>query len=223
MSQDSCRRRAIGMKKLALIAVVLLASGLLLLFLQDFYVSEGEAADFTVVDIDGESFTLSERRGKVVLLEFMTTTCEVCKAVTKNLKVIRESYNENELVIISISISLADNDSLLRDYRETYQANWILAMDTQDLRSSYNVRSVPLMYFIDGRGRIASVNLGFLDTGQISGRIDQAISLTDPMRTVALPIFSFSLVGIALGMFFHIGYKNRKLQKRQLFGDSGNK
>ena len=157
MSQNPCRRCTIGMKKLALIAVVLLASGSLLLFLQDFYISEGVATDFTVVDIDGNSFTLSERRGKVVLLEFMTTTCEVCKEVTKNLKVIRESYNERELVIISISISPADNDSLLRDYRETYQANWILAMDTQDLRHSYNARSVRS---IDGEVSVLINELG---------------------------------------------------------------
>lgn len=210
------------MKKLALIAGVLLALGLVLLFPQDFYVSEGVATDFTLIDIEGNAFTLSEQRGKVVLLEFMTTTCEVCKEETKIFKVIRESYSESELVIVSVSISPADNDSLLWDYRETYQANWIFAMDTENLSLSYSVRSVPLMYFVDGRGRIASINLGFLDTNQVSSRIDQASSLTDPMRTLVLPIISLSLVGIALGSFFYIGYRNREQIKRQLFGDSEN-
>ncbi|MFQ6107013.1 MAG: peroxiredoxin family protein [Thermoplasmata archaeon] len=210
------------MKKLALTAVVLLALGSLLLFLQDFYISEGVATDFTVVDIDGNSFTLSEQRGKVVLLEFMTTTCDVCKAVTENLKTTREVYSESELLIISISISPADNDILLRDYRDTYQANWIFAMARQDLRLSYEARSVPLLYFIDGRGRIASIYLGYLDTGQISGRIDQAMSMTDPMRMVVLPVISLSLVGAALGSFLFIGYRNREQIKRQLFGDSRN-
>ncbi len=210
------------MKKLILVAVLMLAFGLILLLLQDFYLSEGVAEDFTVVDVGGTDFTLSEQRGKVVLLEFMTTTCEVCKEVTKVLKVTRQSYSESELAIISISVSVADNDSLLRDYIETYGASWIFAMDTQELASSYRVRSVPLMYFIDARGRIASTNLGFLNNEHVSSRIDQAVGMTDPLRTVALPVFSLSLVGIALATLTYVAYGSRKEIKRQLFGDSGN-
>jgi peroxiredoxin len=207
------------MKKFALTATLLLASGMILFYTQDLYVSEGAAEDFTVVDIDGVAFSLSEQRGKVVLLEFMTTTCEVCKEVTENLKIVRQSFSENKLVIISISISPADTNSLLRDYRGTYQAEWILAMDTLDLRSSYGVRSVPLMYFLDSRGRITSSYLEFLDANQISGRIDQAASMTDPMRTVVLPGISISLVAVALGLLFYMGYK-RKSKERKLPSDT---
>ncbi|MFQ5910148.1 MAG: TlpA family protein disulfide reductase [Thermoplasmata archaeon] len=209
------------MKRTALVAVILLAMGLTLLFLSDFYISEGAASDFTLVDIDGYPFTLSEHRGKVVLVEFMTTTCEVCKAEMEILKTIRQSYDESDLVIVSMSISPADNDSLLRDYRETHQANWTFLMDTANVRYTYRVSNVPHMYFIDGKGRIASSNLGYLDTEQVSSRIEQAISLTGPMPTLFLPIFSLSLVGIAFGVFLYLGFVNREQIKKQLFGNSG--
>ncbi len=174
--------------------------------LRDYF--NGESVDFGGLKTDFSGYTDFQRK--------------VLKAVMTIPQGEVRSYSESELAIISISVSVADNDSLLRDYIETYGASWIFAMDTQELASSYRVRSVPLMYFIDARGRIASTNLGFLDNEQVSSRIDQAVGMTDPLRTVALPVFSFSLVGIALGLFFHIGYRNRKLIKRQLFGDSGN-
>ena len=38
-----------------------------------------EAPDFTVTTIDGEKYTLSEFRGKVVMLQFTASWCRVCR------------------------------------------------------------------------------------------------------------------------------------------------
>ena len=38
------------------------------------------APDFTLTDVDGKTFRLSDQQGKVVVLEFMRTTCSACVA-----------------------------------------------------------------------------------------------------------------------------------------------
>ena len=200
------------MKKAALIAMVLLASGLTLLFL-----IEEPAPDFTGADVFGQDFTLSEQRGRVVILNFMFTTCPACENETKFLKGVRGVYSESDLVIVSISVSLSDNNEILRTYRESWEANWTFLMDPGDVTESYGVRSVPHMFVIDGSGRISSSHSDILDTEDVSSLIDNARSRGDP---IVIVILSVALIGAALGIFFYLGYTNRDLIKKRLVGGS---
>ncbi|MFQ6106322.1 MAG: TlpA family protein disulfide reductase [Thermoplasmata archaeon] len=208
------------MRRIALTAVVLLGLGLVLLLSLDFYVAEtASAADFTVMDIDGNDFTLSDNRGKIVLLEFMTIDCPSCADQTEKLKPVREKYDETEVIIISLSVSPLDNASTLQDYRNAHQADWMFAADVEDVAYSYGVDSVPHMCIISGDGRIASTYSGPpLGADEVSSRIDQAIFLTDPVRTIALPVLSLGLILAALCLLIFLGYTKRSIIKEQLFG-----
>lgn len=201
------------MKKAVLIAMVLLASGLTLLFL-----IEEPAPDFTGADVYGQDFTLSEQRGRVVILNFMFTTCEACQLETESLKGVRGVYSESDLVIVSISVSLSDSNVILRTYRESREANWIFLMDPGDVTDSYGVRSVPHMFVIDGSGRIASSHADVLDMEEVSSLIDNARSRGDP---IVIIILSVALIGAALGIFFYLGYTNWDMIKERLVGGSG--
>jgi len=205
--------QAVTMKKAALIAMILLASGLTLLFL-----IEEPAPDFTGDDVDGRDFTLSEQRGKVVILNFMFTTCDACKLETEVLKDVRGVYSESDLVIVSISVSLADNNEILRTFRESWEANWTFLMDPGNVADSYGVRSVPHMFVIDGSGRIASSHADVLDVEGVSSLIDNARSQVDP---IVIIILSVALIGGALGILFYLGYTKRDMIKERLVGGSG--
>lgn len=201
------------MKKAALIAMVLLASGLTLLFL-----IEEPAPDFTGADVYGQDFTLSEQRGRVVILNFMFTTCPACEQEIEVLKDVRGVHDESDVVIVSISVSLSDNNAILRAYRESMEANWTFLMDPGDVTDSYEVRSVPHMFVIDGSGRIASSHADILDMEDISSLIDNATSRGDPIMII---ILSVALIGAALGIFFYLGYTNWDMIKERLVGGSG--
>ena len=74
------------------------------------YKNPPDAPDFTLLNQDGESVTLSDYEGKVVVVAFIYTSCpDVCLAISANLAWIYENLDEysEEVVILSITIDPA--------------------------------------------------------------------------------------------------------------------
>ena len=62
-----------------------------------------EKADFSLKDLRGKKFTLSELRGKIVLVNFWATWCGPCRLEMPDLDVIYTHYEPQGLVILSIT------------------------------------------------------------------------------------------------------------------------
>ncbi len=60
-------------------------------------------ADFTLKDLNNKKWTLSQLRGKIVLVNFWATWCPPCRAEMPNLDVIYTHYASEGLVILSIT------------------------------------------------------------------------------------------------------------------------
>jgi PKD repeat protein/peroxiredoxin len=112
------------------------------------------APDFTVIDTEGNTFSLTNFRGSVVLLEFMQTNSGECIEQIQYLKTLHSEFDEN-LVLISLSVDQNDTMDDLRQFREAYTTTWIYALSTSEIYAEkYNVTSVPTIYLIDQEGFI---------------------------------------------------------------------
>ncbi|UCE43814.1 MAG: TlpA family protein disulfide reductase [Candidatus Bathyarchaeota archaeon] len=89
-------------------------------------VGKEEAPDFTLVDIDGKLFTLSECPAKVVLIEFFATYCLFCKDALPTFRNLYSEYSRDELELISIS---PEGEGSLRNFAQQYNMEWIVASD----------------------------------------------------------------------------------------------
>lgn len=62
-----------------------------------------EKADFTLKDLHGKKFTLSELRGKIVLINFWATWCPPCRAEMPDLDAIYTHFESQGLVVLSLT------------------------------------------------------------------------------------------------------------------------
>ena len=85
------------------------------------------AADFTLTDQNGQSVSLSDYHGKVVVMAFTYTSCpDVCLAIEANLNYIEgEMSDESDLVVLSITIDPArDTPEHLLEWTEDRGYTW---------------------------------------------------------------------------------------------------
>jgi thiol-disulfide isomerase/thioredoxin len=109
------------------------------------------ALDFSVVGLQGDTFTLSEHRGEVIILEFMTTWCGFCKLQHAELNKLHQALGNLTIVTIEIDAALTKESFTLWALEQEY--DWFVGHST-DLGWSYWVTGVPTVLLIDGEGII---------------------------------------------------------------------
>lgn len=63
----------------------------------------GESIDFTVTTFNNETFTLSEKKGKVVVLDIMGVGCPPCVAQMPDLQEIQKEYG-SDIILLSVDV-----------------------------------------------------------------------------------------------------------------------
>lgn len=153
------------------------------------------APDFTMTDVYGNTFSLHDFRGKVVVLDFFATWCAPCLEEIPNLKYINDKFG-SACQVISISVDpYSDTDEQLRQFREDNDMMWIVALDTQDINMNYNVSAIPTIYVIDGNGNIWNRHVGYTEASVLEMEMNQAVP-----EFSSLVLFASALVASALAI-----------------------
>src|SRR5207249_2641458 len=63
---------------------------------------ERQKANFTLADLTGQAWTLTDLRGRVVLLNFWATWCQPCRKEIPDLNVLQRRFKAQGLVILGI-------------------------------------------------------------------------------------------------------------------------
>ncbi|RMG41789.1 MAG: TlpA family protein disulfide reductase [Candidatus Dadabacteria bacterium] len=130
------------------------------------------APDFNVVPIDHqtEKVSLSDFRGKVVLLNFWASWCGPCISELPALERAYARLKSEGFVVVAVGID--DHVSSLKDFKERYGLTFPVLFDANGQASfRYGVRGVPETFFIDRQGKIALFNdpLQGVLTARVSG------------------------------------------------------
>ncbi len=84
-----------------------------------------------VVKKDGSNFLLKDAKGKIVIFDIFATWCPPCRGAATHLTSLQEKYKD-DLIIIGISIEDNIANSKLLQFREQYNANYILVNSNQN-------------------------------------------------------------------------------------------
>ena len=113
------------------------------------------APDFTLTDLDGQPVSLSQFRGKVVLLDFWASWCGPCIGNLPYLRKIKKKMAE--LPVVFVNLSLDSSDAAWRKAIEKHGIEGV-HVRTGDSNSgtprAYNVRGIPAYFLVDPQGRI---------------------------------------------------------------------
>lgn len=130
------------------------------------------APDFTLTDVDGNSFRLSDQQGKVVVIEFMRTTCPACVSEEPHLRELRSRFS-GDVVMAFISVDPAgDTDSVLRDHRNQNLKGWIAIGDKARVYQRYGVEATPTILIIDKNGYIKYQHVGVTESSILINEVE---------------------------------------------------
>ena len=112
--------------------------------------------DFSATDLDGNSISLQQYRGKVVLLDFWAVWCGPCIGEMPNVKQVYTTYKTQGFDIIGVSL---DTDKTrLRDYLKENEIPWRQIFSGQGWQSplarQYGINSIPAPWLIDRDGKL---------------------------------------------------------------------
>ncbi|MCA8970095.1 MAG: TlpA family protein disulfide reductase [Planctomycetes bacterium] len=133
---------------------------------------------------DGESFSLSQYRGKVVLVDFWATWCGPCRVVIPGLVEMQKKYGD-DLQVLGVTrfygygSDFSDPDSalphggkLVRDIDEKteieinqafanrFELNYPIVISDAAAGQNYSVRGIPTIFVIDQEGKVVDSAVG---------------------------------------------------------------
>ncbi|MBI5944709.1 MAG: TlpA family protein disulfide reductase [Chloroflexi bacterium] len=119
------------------------------------------APDFTLSLLDGGEITLSELRGKVVLVNFWTSWCPPCRKEMPAIESVYRSYKEIGLVVIGLNLTAQDSKQDAASFAQEVGLTFPIALDLDNsVGTLYRVTALPTSFFIDRKGVIRSVIVG---------------------------------------------------------------
>ncbi|MDL1956337.1 MAG: TlpA family protein disulfide reductase [Candidatus Desulfofervidus auxilii] len=154
-----------------------LAIFLLILFLACGEKSVPEyAPDFTLPDLKGDKISLSDFRGKIVILEFFTTWCKSCRLIVPDLNQLYNRYRDKN--VIFLGISLDENVDRIYDFAKKLNIAYPILIGNEDIVLKYGGISVlPHLVIVDPKGRIYKTHQGFMKKKKLEDDIISLIHL----------------------------------------------
>lgn len=147
----------------------------LLMSLMTLSLSAATAPDWTLKDADGKEISLSEYRGKPLILHFWATWCPYCKKLQPGLERLHQKYKADGLEVIAISWwedKGAQPQKVLQDRGFTFKT----LFNGDAVAKQYGVRVTPTTFFIDEYGKVIWVTSGFDPEDPKMGEVVRAIT-----------------------------------------------
>jgi peroxiredoxin len=119
------------------------------------------APSWTLYDTEGKKMSLTQMKGKVVLLDFFFIGCWGCMEALKPLNNLHEKYKNQNVAILSISNR--DSSKNVVAFKKRYNIKNPMCGNAANVANLYHVTACPAFYFIDKEGKIAKVFVGYDD------------------------------------------------------------
>ncbi len=131
------------------------------------------APGFQLPNLDGQSVSLSDFRGKPVLINFWATWCPPCRIEMPYIQQVYDEWSDKGLVILAIN--MGESSSEVSEFMKSYNLSFPVLLDTKgDVAEKYNIRPIPVTFFIDEDGIIKRMKIGaFISAAEIENSLSE--------------------------------------------------
>jgi peroxiredoxin len=125
---------------------------------------KGEIApDFVLKSLDGPKVSLSDFKGRYVLVNFWATWCIPCKMEMPSLEELHKHFPNEKLAVLPISNDMF-GEKVVRPYVEANEFSFTILFDpTLKVSNRYGVVTLPTTFLVDPDGKIIGVLEGAED------------------------------------------------------------
>ncbi len=117
------------------------------------------APDFQFYNPEEEPISLSDLRGKPVMLNFWATWCGPCVSEMPYIQQVYEEWSARGLVLLAINIG--ETSSQVEEFLQNHNLSVPVLLDTrQVIAQKYSIRAIPTTFFIDKDGIIQAMKVG---------------------------------------------------------------
>ncbi|OGN73312.1 MAG: hypothetical protein A2X25_11800 [Chloroflexi bacterium GWB2_49_20] len=142
-------------------------------------VDSGDAPDFTLVDFNGSTITLSELRGQVVIINFWASWCPPCREEAAYLEATWRKYKDQG--VIFIGVDYVDTEKAALAYMDEFDLTYFNGPDIGTrIAQAYNIKGVPETFYVDKLGKLRGMHIGPLSTPQLDEKIDEMLAESYP-------------------------------------------
>jgi peroxiredoxin len=135
------------------------------------------APDFTFTYSDGESVSLSDLRGRSIMLNFWATWCGPCKYEMPLIQDLANDQEKAEKGLILLTVNSGETGDAVREFMKERGFSFPVLLDIQKgIMRSYNVRYIPTTFFIGQDGIISEIRIGaFMNESQLEETLNKII------------------------------------------------
>jgi peroxiredoxin len=143
------------------------------------------AEDFRLVDLEGKSQSLSQYRGKVVLVNFWASWCKPCTTEMPAMQTTYDKLRDKGFVVLAINE--LEDEAKVREHIKQYNHTFPVLMDRDNkVANQFGVFGLPVSVFIDEKGVVQEYIKGGLLTEQLILDVVAKIQKQTPIKAASL-------------------------------------
>jgi len=134
-----------------------------------------KAPSFELLGLDGKTHTLDEYKGKSVVLNFWGSWCSPCVKEMPALQAQWEKWQDKDVVVIGVNVG--EDQMTVENFVKQVDINFPILMDTgRDAVRKYGISPLPTTFFINTKGKVATIHIGQLDLDSLDDQIGKLVN-----------------------------------------------
>lgn len=121
------------------------------------------AKDFTLKDLTGKGVTLSEKKGKIIVLNFWATWCPPCREEMPSMEKLHNKFKGKDFEIIAVAMD-PKGEKTVRPFIEEQGFTFTVLLDEKgNVSDMYRAYAVPMTFILGRDGMVIDKIVGAAD------------------------------------------------------------